>query len=86
MPYDVIHEAFFTDYHEEAAQILETFPIPDILRMLQSTSGENAANLLSCLSPSLAAEIITVMPTDLLSKTLSELSPDHCGLVAASGR
>ncbi len=75
MSHQIIHEAFFTDYHEEAAQILETFPIPDILRLLQSTSGKNAANLLSCLSPSLAAEIITVMPTDLLSKTLAELSP-----------
>ena len=75
MSYEVIHEAFFTDYHEEAAQILETFPVPDILRMLQSTSGKNAANLLSCLSPSLAAEIMTVMPSELLSKTLSELSP-----------
>ncbi len=75
MSQHIMHEAFFTDYHEEAAQILETFPIPDILRMLQSTSGKNAANLLSCLSPSLAAEIMTVMPTDLLSKTLAELSP-----------
>ncbi len=75
MSHQVIHEAFFTDYHEEAAQILETFSIPDILRLLQATGGKNAANLLSCLSPSLAAEIITVMPTDLLSKTLAELSP-----------
>ena len=75
MSHQIIHEAFFTDYHEEAAQILETFPIPDILRLLQSTTGKNAANLLSCLSPSLAAEVITAMSTDLLTKTLSELSP-----------
>ncbi|MGB0909002.1 MAG: magnesium transporter [Nitrospirales bacterium] len=75
MSHQIIHEAFFTDYHEEAAQILETFPIPDVLRLLQSTSGKNAANLLSCLSPSLAAEIMIAMPTDLLTKTLAELSP-----------
>ncbi|GJL64793.1 MAG: magnesium transporter MgtE [Nitrospirales bacterium] len=75
MSHQVIHEAFFTDHHEEAAQILETFTVSDTLRLLQATSGKNSANLLSCLSPSLAAEILTAMPSDLLSKTLSELSP-----------
>jgi len=71
----LLHEAFFTDYHEEAAQILETFQVPDILRLMQSTTGKNIANLLACMSPVVAAEVITAMSTDLLAQTLPEMSP-----------
>jgi magnesium transporter len=71
----LLHEAFFTDYHEEAAQILETFQVPDILRLMQSTTGKNVANLLACMSPVVAAEVITAMSTDLLAQTLPEMSP-----------
>ena len=75
MSNQILHEAFFTDYHEEAAQILETFQVPDILRLIQSTKGKNAANILSCMSPPVAAEVIMAMSTELLSRTLPEMSP-----------
>ena len=75
MSSQLLHEAFFTDYHEEAAQILETFQVPDILRLMQSTTGKNIANLLACMSPVVAAEVITAMSTDLLAQTLPEMSP-----------
>ena len=75
MSTQLLHEAFFTDYHEEAAQILETFEVPDILRLMHSTTGKNAANLLACMSPSVAADVLTAMPTELLARTLPEMSP-----------
>ncbi len=75
MAHQLLHEEFFTNYHEEAAQILETFQITDILRLMQSTTGKNIANLLACMSPVVAAEVITAMSTDLLSQTLPEMSP-----------
>ena len=75
MSQHVLHEAFFSDYHEEAARILESLPVPDILRLMQGTSGRNAANLLSCLSPSLATELLMAMPTDLLARAVPEMSP-----------
>ena len=75
MAYQLLHEEFFTNYHEEAAQILETFQVPDILRLMQSTTGKNIANLLGCMSPIVAAEVITAMSTELLAQTLPEMSP-----------
>lgn len=75
MAYQLLHEEFFTNYHEEAAQILETFQVPDILRLMQFTTGKNVANLLACMSPVVAAEVITAMSTDLLAQTLPEMSP-----------
>ena len=75
MSSQVLHEAFFSNYHAEAAQILENFQVPDILRLIQSTTGKNAANLLACMSPPVATEVIMAMSTDLLARTLPEMSP-----------
>ena len=75
MSSQVLHEAFFSNYHAEAAQILENFQVPDILRLIQSTTGKNAANLLACMSPPVATEVIMSMSTDLLARTLPEMSP-----------
>ena len=75
MSSQVLHEAFFSNYHAEAAQILENFQVPDILRLVQSTTGKNAANLLACMSPPVATEVIMAMSTDLLARTLPEMSP-----------
>ena len=75
MSSQVLHEAFFSSYHSEAAQILENFQVPDILRLIQSTTGKNAANLLACMSPPVATEVIMAMSTDLLARTLPEMSP-----------
>ena len=75
MSYQLLHETFFTNYHEEAAQILETFQVPDILRLMQATTGKNAANLLACMSPVVAAEVMMAMSTELLFRTLPEMSP-----------
>ena len=76
----LLNEAFFQNHHEEAARILEGYPVEDILRILQGTSPKNAANLLACVTPPVAADTLAIMPTDLLKQVVPHLSP----LLAAS--
>ena len=71
----ILNEVFFLKHHQEAARILESYPATDILRVLQGTSAKNAANLLSSITPPIAAEAITLMPTDLLKQVIPHLSP-----------
>jgi magnesium transporter len=71
----LLNEAFFQKHHEEAARILESYPVDDILRVLQSTSAKNAANLLASITPPVAAETLTIMPTDVLKQVVPHLSP-----------
>ena len=71
----ILNEAFFRKHHQEAARILESYPATDILRILQGTSPKNAANLLSSITPPVAAETLTLMPTDLLKQVIPHLSP-----------
>ena len=71
----VLNEAFFQKHYQEAAMILEEHPATDILRILQGTSAKNAANLLSSITPPVAAETLTLMPSDLLKQVVPYLSP-----------
>ena len=71
----LLNEAFFQKHHEEAARILESYPVDDILRVLQGTSAKNAANLLTSITPPVAAETLTIMPTDVLKQVVPHLSP-----------
>ena len=71
----LLSEAFFLKHHQEAARILESYPPTDILRVLQGTSAKNASNLLSSITPPIAADVITVMPTDLLKQVIPHMSP-----------
>ena len=71
----LLNEAFFYKHYQEAARIFEEYPAADILRVLQGTSAKNAANLLSSITPSIAAEVLTIMPTDLLKQVIPHMSP-----------
>ncbi len=71
----IVNEAFFLKHHQDAARILEAYPPSDILRILQGTTAKNAANLLSSVTPPVAAETMTLMPTDLLKQVVPHLSP-----------
>lgn len=75
----ILNEAFFLKHHQEAARILEGYPASDILRVLQGTSAKNSANLLSSITPPIAAETITLMPTDLLKQVIPHMSPSLAG-------
>ena len=85
MAHQLLHEEFFTNYHEEAAQILETFQIPDILRLMQTHHGQKISRTCwPCMSPVVAAEVITAMSTDLSGSDLAGNVPGDCGLAAAT--
>lgn len=71
----LLNEAFFLKHHQEAARIFESYPAEDILRVLQGTNPKNAANLLSSITPPVAAETVTLMPTDLLKQVIPHMSP-----------
>ncbi len=71
----LLNEAFILKHHQEAARILEAYPAPDILRVLQGTSAKNASNLLSSITPPIAADVITLMTTDLLKQVIPHMSP-----------
>jgi len=71
----ILNEAFFLKHHQEAARILEAYPATDILRVLQGTSPKNAANLLSSITPPVAADTLALMPTDLLKQVIPHMSP-----------
>ena len=71
----LLNEAFFYKHYQEAAHIFEEYPAADILRVLQGTSARNAANLLSSITPPIAAEVLTIMPTDLLKQVIPHMSP-----------
>ena len=71
----LLNEAFFYKHYQEAARIFEEYPAADILRVLQGTSARNAANLLSSITPPIAAEVLTIMPTDLLKQVIPHMSP-----------
>jgi magnesium transporter len=75
----LLNEAFFLKHHEEAARILDNYPAADILRVLQGTSAKNAANLLSSVTPPVAADVITLMPTDVLKQIIPHMSPSLAG-------
>lgn len=70
-----LHESFFSSFSEEAARILESFSVDEVLRLIEDTSGKNAANLLSHMNPQFAAEVLAALPDTLLLQTVAELSP-----------
>jgi magnesium transporter len=72
---NILHEAFFSNYPEEAASVLESFSVPEILKLLPPGDGRGMAALVSCMTPSLGAEVLSAMPTDLASRTVANLSP-----------
>ncbi len=71
----ILNEAFFHKHHQDAARILEAYPAADILRVLQGTSAKNSANLLSSITPPIAADALSLMPTDMLKQVIPHMSP-----------
>ncbi|MGH7254332.1 MAG: magnesium transporter [Nitrospirales bacterium] len=74
-PRQLLHDVFFREYPEEAAHILESFPVVEIVRILEGTSGENAASLLSAMVPSVAADVLCALPDRNVRQVVPRLSP-----------
>jgi len=72
---DSIHQAFISQYPEEVAYICETHPTEEVLRMFQGLSGQEVAQTLSAMTPSLAAEILQSMPRDMMLHAIPQTRP-----------
>ena len=70
-----MHEAFISQYPEEAARVFENYPVHEILEVLRGTSRHDISKILMTMTPSLAAEILEAMPIELLQETLIEIDP-----------
>ncbi len=70
-----VHEAFFADYPEEAAQVLESFDVEDIVTLLEGAGGRNAAGILAAMTPAIAAETLGALDYVMQARVLQDLSP-----------
>ena len=68
-----MHEAFISQYPEEAAKVFETYPMDEVLEVLHDTSGRDTAKIISAMTPAVAADILGAMPTEMLQKTLLQV-------------
>lgn len=70
-----LHETYFADHPEEAAQMLESFSPKEIVKLLTTTTGRRIANLLSHMSPAMASDTLATMTQKLALRVVPELSP-----------
>lgn len=78
-----LHEAFVVAHPEEAGQLLESFEIAEIARLIATVPPKAIAALLSSMNPSIASETLDALSDELSIQVLCELSPgDAAGLLA----
>lgn len=73
--HNVLHDSYMTHHPEEAARVLETFAVQDILELIADAETRTVGYLLSSMSPVVAAEVVAQMDPSLASETLAWLPP-----------
>jgi magnesium transporter len=78
-----LHETFIIDHPAEAGQLLESFEIGEIVRLIESVPPNSIAVLLSSMNPAVAGETLGALPDELGIRVVRETSPgDAAGLLA----
>ncbi len=78
-----LHETFITHHPAEAGQLLESFDVQEIVRLIQAVPPKSIATLLSFMNPAIAAETLGALPEELGIHIITEISPgDAAGLLA----
>ncbi|MDH4252880.1 MAG: CBS domain-containing protein, partial [Nitrospira sp.] len=78
-----LHETFIIDHPAEAGQLLESFAISEIVRLIESVPPKSIAVLLSSMNPAVAGETLRALPDELGILVVRETSPgDAAGLLA----
>jgi magnesium transporter len=67
-----LHHAFIAQYPEEVAHICDVHPVEEILQVLKTVSGYQAAAVLTAMTPSVATEVIRAMPEEMIQKILPQ--------------
>jgi len=78
-----LHDTFITDHPEEAGQLLESFEISEIVRLITPISPRSMTLLLSSMSPAVAAETLGALPETLGLHVAAETSPGEIALLLA---
>ncbi len=73
--HNVLHDNFMTHYPEEAAHVLETFAVRDVLELISDTEGRTVGSLLSAMNPAVAADVVAHMVPSVAAETLTWLTP-----------
>jgi len=78
-----LHETFIIDHPAEAGQLLESFEISEIVRLIESVPPKSIAVLLSSMNLAVAGETLGALPDELRIQVVRETSPgDAAGLLA----
>ncbi|MDX1410515.1 MAG: magnesium transporter [Nitrospirales bacterium] len=67
-----LHHAFIAQYPHEVARICDLYPVEEILQVLQTVSGYQAAQVLTAMTPSVATEVIRAMSDEMVQQILPQ--------------
>ena len=67
-----LHHAYLSQYPQEVAHICDSYSAEEILRVLQTVSGFQAAQILTALTPSVGTEVILAMSDEMVQKVLPQ--------------
>jgi len=78
-----LHETFFTDHAGEAGQLLESFDVEEIVRLIGASPARTIAELLSSMNPSVAADTLAHLPEETGGQALLAMSPGDAATLLA---
>ena len=67
-----LHLVFMRQFPQEVARICDSYSAKEILRVLQTVPGFQAAQILTAMTPSVATEVIRVMSDEMVQKVLPQ--------------
>ncbi len=77
----VLSDAFISLYPGEATEVLESAPVKEIARFLESHPAARAADVFGRLSSQVAAECVLQLADDTLPKLLAAMDPAHVAVI-----
>jgi magnesium transporter len=70
-------QGFFRLHPDDAARVMETFPVTEVVSLLEGAVPASGAAIFGRLSPQVAAEVLTRASDDLAGHFIGALSPDR---------
>lgn len=76
-----LHEKFYADHPAEASQLLESFDVDEIVRLIGGSPPKTMAGLLSSMNPTVAGETLGTLSVKVGVQTLQAMSPGDAALL-----
>lgn len=83
MRHQALHEAYFSDHAEEAGQLLESFEVSEIVRLIGPVPPRTIAALMSSMNPAVAAETLGLLPEEVGVSVMQAMSPGDAAMLLA---